>query len=324
MPEYFFRRSKTPLTGINDLKGKYAGKTAVFWCSGPTFATYDNARVPEDWVRFSINETIRTHGNQADFWVLSDQVIVDRFATMCPEDVWILAMHASTDTIAAKCPRNKVWTVNSMDEIKDFANGYEFFSRRTVLIGGVEMARYMGFTRFFVFGLDLFRLRRSYYYDGAEAIAMADRGAKNEHMVRTLNRHEGQRIYQSPHLRQARLTLESTAMRKLWAGLDIHVVGSPLSCQSAVPKMSWEDFDKEAASDKKARKPVRPDVKGREEGAGDIQDEGRGGETRASDTVLQAQKELEDAAAPGKEKATQETVQDAEAKDAEAETLTPQ
>jgi len=49
---YKFRRH-IRLTGIRELKDTQKGRTAVIWCSGPTFAAYDDGKIPDDWVRFS-------------------------------------------------------------------------------------------------------------------------------------------------------------------------------------------------------------------------------------------------------------------------------
>ncbi len=247
---YKFRRH-VKLTGIRSLKGTEKGRTAVIWCSGPTFSSYDDKEIPEDWVRFSINETIQCNwdgwcGRNPEYWVLSDLPVVGKFAKYCPKDTTILAMHRATETINSACPRNKIYTVNSMPDtdIKTFDNGYEFFSRRTVMIGAVEMARYMGFTRFFVFGLDLFRLPSKYYYDGKDAIWMGERRSPQQFMIRTPGvKHEGQRIYQTPNLRAARMMLHEVEKAKLWSDIEIHVVGSPHSQQDTVPKMDRLTFD---------------------------------------------------------------------------------
>lgn len=262
---YKFRRN-IRLTGIRELKDTKQGKTAVIWCSGPTFSEYDDGKIPDDWSRFSINETIKRdwdgwHGRNPDYWVLSDLPVVQKFARHCPTDSTILAMHRATETITKVCPRNKIYTVNSMGEkdgVKDYGNGYEFFSRRTVMIGAVEMARYMGFKRFFVFGLDLFRLPSRYYYDGKDAIWMGERRSPAQFMVRTPGaRHEGQRIYQTPNLRAARMMLGQVRQCGLWSDIEIHVVGSPHSQQDAVTKMSYEKFNGILSEEKS--KPTRTD-----------------------------------------------------------------
>ncbi len=259
---YKFRRH-VKLTGIRSLKGKDEGRTAVIWCSGPTFSSYDDSEIPDDWVRFSINETIKRNwdgwdGRNPEYWVLSDLPVVEKFAKHCPTDSTILAMHRATETINRVCPKNKIYTVNSMPDthIKTFDNGYEFFSRRTVMIGAVEMARYMGFKRFFVFGLDLFRLPSKYYYDGTDAIWMGERRSPQQFMIRTPGvKHDGQRIYQTPNLRAARMMLNEVKKAKLWSDIDIHVVGSPHSQQDTVPKMDRNTFDD--VLDIEARKPGR-------------------------------------------------------------------
>ncbi len=264
--DYKFRRNIS-LTGIRDLKDTRQGKTAVIWCSGPTFSKYDDGKIPEDWSRFSINETIKCdwdgwHGRRPDYWVLSDLPVVQKFSMHCPTDSTILAMHRATETITKVCPRNKIYTVNSMGEkdgVKDYGNGYEFFSRRTVMIGAVEMARYMGFNRFFVFGLDLFRLPSRYYYDGKDAIYMGERRSPQQFMIRTPPgaKHEGQRIYQTPNLRAARKMLDQVKKADLWSDIEIHVVGSPYSHQDVVPKMSYDEFNRILGEEKP--KPIRTD-----------------------------------------------------------------
>lgn len=242
MPDPRFHFRGTQLSGICELKDKYSGETAAIWCSGPTFADYDDALVPSHFQRFAINETIRTHADKADWWVLSDQPIVDHFSQYCPEHVKILAMHRSSVEIHRRARAKQIWTVNSKDDPRDYGNGYEFYSRRTVAIGAVEMARFMGFRRAFLFGLDLFRLRASYYYDGANAISMSERRSGLQYVVRGGLQHKGQRIYQTPALRAARDALARVRKFGLWDEIDVFCVGSPNSQQESVPKISLEEF----------------------------------------------------------------------------------
>lgn len=237
-----FKFRNTRLSGLADLRGSHAGETAVITCSGPTFAAYRDEPFPRDWSLIAVNETIKHVGSRADYWVLSDEPVVERYADHCPESVRVLAMHRAAELVPAAMPHHWVRTTVSMEEIKDYGNGYEFYSRRTVLIGAIEMARWLGFTRFFVFGLDLFRLRNSYYYDGSNALIMGERHAESRHIVPLPARWLDQRIYQTPNLRGAANALGLVKHSGLWKEVEIFCVGSPVSQQRSVPLMTIEEF----------------------------------------------------------------------------------
>lgn len=236
---YAFRG--TPLTGIRALHGRYLGQTAVLCASGPSLAAYRDDLLPPAWPRFAINEAITLLGRKATYWVLSDEPIVNGFYRHCPLSTRILAMHRASQLIPELCPNHWVRTVNSMDQIRDYGNGYEFFSRRTVLIGAIEMARYMGFSTLYIFGLDLFRTRSSYYFDGKEAIVSSERRSDEPYRVHG-TRHNGEPIFQTPNLRNARDMLRKVRLSGLWDSIAMYAVGSPVSQQDAIPKLSWDEF----------------------------------------------------------------------------------
>lgn len=236
-----FTFRETILTGLADLKDSHQHQTAVMCGSGPTFATYQNATIPKSWVRFALNETIRTLGENANYWVLSDEPIVNRFSRYCLPSTRILAMHRASQLINKTCAQHWIRTVNSMDEIRDYKNGYEFFSRRTILIGAIEMARWLGFTRIFIFGADFYRLQNAYYYDGTEAISQSERFVTQQQEVQGV-RHNGSRIYQTRALFDASQMLLKMKRSGLWDNLSIHVVNSPVSQQEAIPKMGLDEF----------------------------------------------------------------------------------
>ena len=76
-------------------------------------------------------------------------------------------MHQAANFIHNRSKAPDIYTMNSMPlPPKDYNNGYEFFSRGTVMIGAIEMARYMGIKEFYIFGLDCYRTEKDYYYDG--------------------------------------------------------------------------------------------------------------------------------------------------------------
>jgi hypothetical protein len=247
------------LTGIVNLKNKFPGQTAIMCCSGTTFLNYDDRIAPRSWKRFAINETIRYFspagfptlrnkklpavggGTKPDFWVLSDDPIVHEYGEFCTEDTTVLCMHQATRIVRRGCKAKTIYTVESMPKPGRYENGYQFFSRGTVLIGAIEMARWMGFTRFFVFGLDCYRLKDQYYYDGRTP------GTASELHIAPSNRitsgmPPGIRGYIMPRQKMMVTRLQDVSASGLWKGLDMWCVGSPWSRQQTIPKMEWETF----------------------------------------------------------------------------------
>jgi len=119
---------------------------------------------------------------------------------------------------------------------REYDNGYEFFSRGTVLIGAIEMARYMGIEEFYIFGLDCYRTKDSYYYDNRTPEHGTERNIHNA-------KRDGDR-YVTYRLKRMISALNIVKSSGLWEGISVYCVNSPQSMQTAVPKMTLEDFVK--------------------------------------------------------------------------------
>lgn len=223
-----YRFGKVRLTGIVELKDAHRGESGVFLCDGPTLDDYDDRLPPRHWKRFAIAGAIERIRERADYWVVSDVEDVEKYAKACPRSVTVLAMHEATTVIHDHCPGFKIRTVTSMAEPREYRNGFQFYSRGTLLIGTVELARYMGIHKGYVFGLDLFD-------------APADDAWKPDPRRPHKGRYRG--TVTALH-RRAVEKLRGAKEAELWDGLELHAVGSPLSAQDAIPPMSWEQFDK--------------------------------------------------------------------------------
>lgn len=243
-----FRHGDVKLSGIAALKGKYAGQTAVLCCSGTTLNRYNDDLPPRHWPRFAINEAVKKLGPAANFWVLADDPIVHEYAKHCFPSTTVLCMHQATRIIRELCKSRTIHTVESMPKPGRYDNGFQFYSRGTVMIGAVEMARYMGFTRFFVFGLDCFREKNLYYYDGRTPLSNAENDFREEQRI-TSGVTPGSRIYVTPRLKNMIERLDIVRDSGLWAGVEIWCVDSPDSQQRGIPKMSIGDFAKIATEE---------------------------------------------------------------------------
>ena len=250
-----YRHQGTVLSGISHLKNSYRGETAVIGCSGTTFSDYDDSWAPKTWKRFAVNETIRKL-QSADFWVLSDNAIVHEYAQFCPETTTVLCMHEATEIIRKRCPQAKeIHTVESMNRCRDYKNGFEFYSRGTVLIGAIEMARYMGFKRFFVFGCDCYRLSDRYYYDRRKPIPITEKQFnprqplvdKRNPLPRDI------KIFVTDRLKNMIKKLNVIRDSGLWYGIDIYCVNSPYSRQEAMRKISLSEFKEIVAGERKPK-----------------------------------------------------------------------
>jgi hypothetical protein len=215
--------------------------------------------VPKSWKRFAVNEAIRGLGDKADYWVLSDEEIVHEYAGICPRSTTILAMNRSTRIIHRRCKDNKIYTVESTAKTKNYDNGFEFFSRGTVMIGAIEMARYMGINKFFVFGLDCFRLKNQYYYDKRKPISFTENNVTEHHRVRmALPPHV--RIWVTPKLKKMILKLKETVDSRLWEDVEVWCVDSPYSQQTSIPKMTLEEFQERTKTRRKRVAKIAPVV----------------------------------------------------------------
>jgi len=240
------------LTGIQNLKGKHKGARVVICGSGTTLKDLDLAKIPEHWVVIAVNEAIRKLGSRADYWVLSDEPIVRGYAQHCPKDVVVLAMHNATVTIPKALPDNECYTVNSINKVCTPDDGFNFFSRGTVLIGAVEMMRYAGATRFYCFGLDCYRTEKVYYYDDRKPPMVTEQQCRPEEMGRGLP--PGVRIYVTSRLKNMVRKLSELKRGGLWNDVEIHCVNSPYSQQDVVPKLSMEDFEEHVKRDVESQK----------------------------------------------------------------------
>ena len=225
-------------SGIEDLRGSLAGRTAVFCCAGTTMqAAYLAASpFPPAWPVFAINGAMRMVGAQAAYWVLADIPIVHEYARSCPEHTTILAMHEAGPEVLQALPRHEIRTVHSTPDLADAGDGYRFFSRGTVLIGALLMARYMGIATGYVFGLDCYRTAAAYYYDGRKPTVRSE----SDPRVRDCTPCQGGVI--TPRLMRMIERLREARSAGLFCGMDLRCVGSPLSAQDAIERMTVDEF----------------------------------------------------------------------------------
>jgi len=226
-------------TGMHALRGSLSGETGVFCCAGTSLANYDDSAVPISWSRFAVNAGIRKIAHVADFFVLADIPIVDQYASICRQGTMVLAMHeAGRPCLERMGQTNAVYTVDSTPEPVTYGDGLRFFSRGTVLIGALEMARYMGVRTAYVFGLDCYRTRSAYYYDGRTPPKAHEAKPARADLVPGLPFE----AYVTPCLRRMIEKLDLARSAGLWDDLDVWCVGSPWSQQRAIPKMTVEEF----------------------------------------------------------------------------------
>jgi hypothetical protein len=99
----------------------------------------------------------------------------------------------------------------------------------------------MGVKKFFIFGLDCFALRDRYYYDMRRPVPLSEK--KIDHTTQV--RHELPphiRIFVTSRLKNMIKKLDEVKNSKLWDDTEIHCVNSPYSQQTAIPKMTLEEF----------------------------------------------------------------------------------
>jgi hypothetical protein len=234
-------------TGIFDVKcWRQGDDTAIFCCAGTTLGAYDDEIAPRSWPRFAVNSAIRKLGELADYWVLADIPILDEYAAyLKPLSTAVLAMHEAGPEARKRltvAPR-LVYTVDSTPDPVTYGDGLRFFSRGTVLIGALEMARYMGVRTAYVFGLDCYRTRSAYYYDGRTPPKAHEAKPARADLVNGLPFE----AYVTPCLRRMIEKLDLARSAGLWDNLDVWCVGSPHSQQRAIPKLTVEEFKERIA-----------------------------------------------------------------------------
>jgi hypothetical protein len=234
------RAPSAGLNGITDLRGSLDGQTIVVCCSGTSLRDYDDSIAPRSWPRFAVNEAIRALGEDATYWVLADSPIIHEYAEFCLRGTAVLAMHEAGNEMRRmkQLAGRKLHTVDSIAQPVDCADGYRFYSRGTVLIGALEMARYMGAKRAFVFGLDCYRTPAAYYYDNRKPLVNSERLCLIHQRVQDLPI----AAYVTDRIRRMIEKLDQYVASGLAAGLEVHCVGSPYSQQRAFPKMAREEF----------------------------------------------------------------------------------
>jgi hypothetical protein len=236
-------------TGIEMLKGRHADDPddpiAIFCCAGTTLNAYDDGIPPYIWPRFAVNSAIRKLGELADYWCLADIPILDQYAADLAPPTEVLAMHESGPEARKRLAvaPNLVYTVDSTPEPVTYGDGLRFFSRGTVLIGALEMARYMGIRTAYVFGLDCYRTRAAYYYDGRTPPKAHEAKPSRADLVPGLPFE----AYVTPCLRRMIEKLDLARSAGLWDNLDVWCVGSPHSQQRAIPKLTLEEFKERIA-----------------------------------------------------------------------------
>lgn len=233
-----FRYAGVKLTGLKELKGAFKGETAVVGCSGTTFARYNDDLPPRAWKRFAVNEGIRKMADYADFWVMSDDPIVFEYMEFIRPQVTCLVMKQATRLAKHLRGGKAIYTVDSMRDPKDYGNGFQFFSRGTVLIGAIEMARYLGFERFFVFGCDCYRTKTSYYYDDRKPPKLSETKVIPHDRARETP--PNVQLYVTPLLKKMINRLEMVA--PLWKGIKLYCVDSEYSQQTVMEKITIDDF----------------------------------------------------------------------------------
>lgn len=235
-----YRHAGEKLSGIVRLRNRHTSVPVVILGSGPTLKGFDPSLVPEEWPIVAVNEAV-AYGGRVDYWVLSDEPIVREYAHRCPMSVEILAMNEATLTIRKAVDGNVVHTVESMAKPAEYENGFEFFSRGTVLIGAIEMFRWMGVRRFFCFGLDLYRTKTEYYYDGRKPGPTTEHKFLNHERVRKTPRDVD--IWVTAKLKRMIQKLQEAKASGLWDKVEIFCVNSPYSQQDTFPKITLEEFD---------------------------------------------------------------------------------
>jgi hypothetical protein len=236
-----YRVAGTKITGINSLKDTRLGETAVICCAGTSLEEYDDSIAPRSWARFAVNAGISKLRESADYWVFSDDPIVHEYYKLAHSGLTILCMQQAVPIVdrffSGKV--KAVYTTESMSKPARYDNGFQFYSRGTVLIGAIEMARWIGFRRFFVFGLDCYRRSDKYYHDGRKPLSYSENVYVEEQRI-----YKGVQkpVYVTPKLKRMIEKLDEVKHAHLWDEVEVWCVNSPWSQQDTIQKMTLPEF----------------------------------------------------------------------------------
>jgi hypothetical protein len=206
-----------PVTSYDGVAGTCAGATAVVLCPGPTLARYDDAAIPERWVRIVAGVAIQ-RCPKPRYWVsTSTRAVRDMVPTLSPATI---AVVASGD--AGLFPDETTVVV------RDFAD-VPFDE-----LAAAALARHLGCTRILFFGYDCYRTRDKAAFLGRKILHRGDRRRKKA-IPRA--RMGGEKAWLTPHDKRVRARMETLVHSPAFDGTEVWCVDSPFSQQDAVPPM---------------------------------------------------------------------------------------
>lgn len=191
---------------------------------GLTLVDYDDTVAPRDWVRIGVNSAIRVIAETARAWLVADARVLPDYRRLVGPDVAWWATRKTADAVSRK------------GEVAGETKHH------VATTAALELAAVLGCTRVFCFGLDCYRTKHEYYFDGSRPRDAAERRRKASTRIRGVVLGVSEQIYQTDALRDAARALETMkAAQNLW-DMECWCVGSPYSQQRAIPKLEAEDW----------------------------------------------------------------------------------
>lgn len=199
-------------------------KSAVILLPGLTLMDYDNELIPAAWPRIAVNSALRVVAEDATAWLVSDERVIP--------DYWRLAGATVSWWGTKDTARDVQRRVTIGGETKESCPP----------VAALEIAQKLGCERAFFFGLDCYRTRDEYYFDGGRPRDRAERRCKRSTRLRNVDLPLADQIYITDALKAVIEGLaEAKKRHNLW-GMEVWSVASPKSCQKTITAMESEDF----------------------------------------------------------------------------------
>jgi hypothetical protein len=221
------------------------GCTALILYPGISLADFKPAWIPKNAVVFAVDEAIHQFPAAA-YWVASDRgVLTD--ASLVPA-----AQIISCGFFVDEEIHNKFGPIFGVHQGRTGNEEVPLDERPKWAGAGGDgsivalcAAKFIGASKVFFFGMDLYRTLTKYSFDGRKPRLMSERAIKERFRVRGESNRDpltGKKTYSSPKFKRNVNAITDCIRAGIMDRMETYMVGSPLVMQNIVPYISVEKF----------------------------------------------------------------------------------